>query len=189
MAQLQRLQEIDPHRFKAIMSSLSSALVSGSTTISRATKDAGVASQTDEASPTATRTWRWPVATFGGVALVGVAMLMLLRPEHHGELRFAADTGSVASGQTTIAAIAAGRDEARKTIEPSAPIAISGKTNADPSFALSPAAGALFATKPPRAASTSQPAETAKRVQQRARRTTSSPAIKKWSSDERWLAH
>jgi hypothetical protein len=184
MAQLERLRECDPIRFKVVMSSFFSALGSESTA---ATEDA------DETCKTfliETQRRRWPFAMLGGAALVGVAMLMLLRPEHRGDSKLAADKGVVATIPTTVArVIVEARKEAVRESEPRVAIAISGKTNSDPSTALSPAAGTLFAARPPRAMATTPTPEAPKRVQQGAPRTTFSPTSKKWSSSERWLAH
>ena len=184
MAQLKRLRQSDPTQFKAVMSSFSSTLSSESITF---TEDADEAGKTFLTAP---RRRRWPVAMFGGVALVGVAMLMLLRPEHRGESKPAADTRNVATVPTAVSPVSvADRKEAARESEPRVAFAISGKTNADPLTALSPSAAALFAARPPRATATSPTTEAPKRVQQGARRTTFSPANKKWSSSERWLAH
>jgi hypothetical protein len=184
MAQLERLRESDPVQFTAVMSRFSSALGSESAAATEA------ADQIGKTFLTATRRRRWPIAMFSGAALVGVAMLMLMRPEHRGESKRAADTGNAAIVPATVARVfVGGREETARETEPSVAIAISGKTNADPLTALSSAPGALFAAKPPRAMASTLTPGAPKRVQQGAHRTIFSSASKKWSSSERWLAH
>jgi hypothetical protein len=189
MAQLRRLRRSDPTRFKSVMSNISSALFSGTTTCSQATKSVVVDSETDKTFLMAPKTRRWPVTMFGSVALVGVAALMLLRPGHHAAERSATGLGNIALGSATIVRTTApGREEALKKPEPNAPVAISGKTNAD--FpALPPVAGTRPVAKQLLLAAASRTTEAEKRNQQGSRRTTSRPTTKEWSSDERWLAH
>jgi hypothetical protein len=189
MAQLRRLRRSDPTRFKAVISSISGAIFSGNTTVSGPTKIVVAASETDRTFVMAPQTRRWPVTLFGGAALVGFATLMLLRPSHYSAGPSAMGMENFASGSGTIVRTTApGRMESLKKTEPIAPGEISDRTSAG-APALSPVAGAQPVANPLLLATTSRTTEVENRNQKSARRTTSSPTTKAWSSDERWLAH
>jgi hypothetical protein len=189
MAQLRRLRRSDPKRFKAVISSISSTLFSRTTTFSQATDDVGGTSEIDKTFLMAPQTRRWPVAMLAGVAVVGIALLMLLRPGHQATQRSATGLRNIAHASARIRQTTAlDREEALKDTEPSAHLAISGETNAD-SPALLAVAGARPVSMPLVLAATSRTSEAEKSNHRSTRRTPSTPTAKKWNSDERWLAH
>jgi serine/threonine-protein kinase len=65
------------------------------TTFSRATGEVGV-SASDEALPTVARHRRWPVLALGGLAVVGLALFLLVRPSHRPTPREATSNAGVA---------------------------------------------------------------------------------------------
>jgi serine/threonine-protein kinase len=71
------------------------------TTFSRATGEVGVAAS-DEALPTVARHRRWPLVALGGLAVMGLALFLLVRPSH-------GPTPRDATGNTGVAAPAATR--------------------------------------------------------------------------------
>jgi serine/threonine-protein kinase len=142
------------------------------TTFSRATGEVGVEAS-DEALLAAARSQRRMPFVVGGVALVGLAIFLLLRPGHVSAPRATASTTS----DTTVAAPVSGSGAPAAVVvpeklEPIAPVAPSIKADAK----VSPPAleGKPSATKEARAT---------------ARRTGSLPTTKKGRSEERWLAH
>ncbi len=184
MAQLRRLRRSDPIRFKAVLASISSAVFSEDTTLPHAAEAVGKTSETDRTFLMATRSRRWPVATFGGMALVGAVTLILLRPNEHVVAHLVTAGGNTAVARTIVPV----REEAVKKTEPRVAVAAS-KTTAGPLTELAPFAGTLPIPKRLFPTTTSQTTEDAKRSQHGTRRTTLSPATKDWSPEERWLAH
>jgi hypothetical protein len=131
--------------------------------IAEAFMNIGTIDSTDRTFVIARQPRHRKVIAFGSVALVGVAILMLLRP----------NLDSASSRETN----------SRGSV------VIPDKADADPKNTLPATALALTATKTPRLATPSQTTPVAKRKQQTARPKSSSPIAKGWSQDERWLAH
>ena len=142
------------------------------TTFSRATGELG-AEASDEALQAAARPLRWIPFTVGGVAVVGLALFLLLRPSRDSASR----TMTGATSGTTPAATAPGPTAPAswavpEKLEPIAPVATSIK--ADAGGAPAALVGMPPAVKEPRVT---------------ARKTLSLPTTKKGRPEEKWLAH
>jgi serine/threonine protein kinase len=162
------------------------ASASRSTTFSRATGEIGQAAETDKPLVATTRNRRWPVVALGGLALLGGAMLILLRPSHESPPR--PMTGAATGSNTIARPTAPIREEALEKTEPRGLIAIPNNADSEPQPALPAVVGAFPATKPSRAGA-STATQAPKRPHKAVGQTTSPITPKEWSSDERWLAH
>jgi hypothetical protein len=168
MARLQWLRRSDPAQFKAVMSSISDALFSEGPRVAPASVvEAGDA---DRTFVMAKQLRHRTALAFGGVALVGVAILSLLQPNHGAMSRAFLPISARVSGET----------------QPRSAVAIPGKPDADLKPTLPAATVALTAATLPRSAAPPTTTQAATREQQVARRRAST---KEWNADERWLAH
>jgi len=151
------------------------------TTFSRATGEVGV-SASDEALPTVARHRRWPVLALGGLAVVGLALFLLVRPSHR-------PTPGEVTGSTGVAVPAA---SAAHSATPQPPSQQGAAVSVPPSVPDAGAAAVSSATAPP----TRKPLSAASAAARTASAAKSSPPaterrhqVGKKKADDEWELH